>query len=59
MAFTSTGEKQPRIVLEEACINFPQSSRIRYSIPTLSDSVKIAPSMLHLRQPRSGLTHRE
>ena len=59
MDSTSTGEKQPRIVLEEACINFPQLSSIRYSIPTLSDSVKTAPSMLHLRQPRSGLTLRE
>ena len=59
MASTIAGEKQLGIVLDEACVNNPRSSRIRYPKPTLSDSAKIAPSMFHLRQPRSGLTHRE
>ena len=37
MASTITGEKQVGIVLDEACINIPRSSRIRYLKPTLSD----------------------
>ena len=57
MVSTSVREKQRGIVLDKACINFSQSSHIRYSIPTLSDSTKTAPSILHLRQPRSSLTH--
>ena len=59
MASTTAREKQHGIVLDEVCINIPRSSRIRYSKPTLSDSAKTAPSMLHLRWPQLGLTHRE
>ena len=51
MASTIAGEKQTGMVLDEACINIPQSSSIRYPKPTLSDSAKTTPSMLHLRQP--------